>query len=62
MPNLPMAELSLDTDNMVLTVRTQYGEFLLIPAQDEQGGIVWECTNGEGLPAKQLPSVCYASE
>lgn len=56
------SQLSLDTGNMVLTVRTQYGEFLLIPAQDEQGGIVWECTNGEGLPARQLPSVCYASE
>jgi Tfp pilus assembly major pilin PilA len=56
------SQLSLDTANMVLTVSTQYGEFLLIPAQDEQGGIVWECTNGEGLRASQLPSFCYASE
>lgn len=52
-------ELSLDPKGMVLTVRTSPGELVFTPARDAQGRIVWNCTNGEGLKATQIPPSCH---
>lgn len=52
------AHLSLDTNNMVLTISTKQGELIFIPSEDAQGRIIWSCTNGKGLKPTQIPSSC----
>lgn len=54
-------ELSLDPDNMVLTVSTERGELIFTPSVDEDGRISWDCTNGEGIMPAQLPPTCRSS-
>lgn len=54
--------LQLDSEAMVLTVVTKRGELVFTPAIDGDGHIVWDCMNGEGIKATQLPSGCTASE
>lgn len=54
--------LSLDTDNMVLSVSTEYGELLFLPGIDDEDRIFWECTNGADLRPSMLPAACYTSE
>lgn len=50
--------LQLDPEQMVLTVMTKQGELIFTPIPDAQGGVRWDCTNGEGLKPKQLPASC----
>jgi Zn-dependent protease with chaperone function len=50
--------LVLDTEGMVLTINTKYGELIFSPTTDAKGRIVWTCTNGEGLKPTQLPPAC----
>jgi len=52
------SQLSLDPDNMVLTVSTKRGELIFMPRADAQGRIIWGCTNGEGIKPTQLPPSC----
>jgi Zn-dependent protease with chaperone function/type II secretory pathway pseudopilin PulG len=50
--------LAFDSDGMVLTIMTKYGEMIFSPTTNAQGRIVWTCTNGEGLKPTQLPLAC----
>jgi hypothetical protein len=50
--------LSLNPRNMQVTVTTQSGELILVPADDGQGHITWSCTNGSGVKPEQLPAAC----
>jgi type II secretory pathway pseudopilin PulG len=56
------AALQLDPEAMVLTVTTERGEVVFTPMVNEQGLITWNCTNGEGIRATQLPGSCRSSE
>jgi Zn-dependent protease with chaperone function/type II secretory pathway pseudopilin PulG len=52
------SKLSFDPSNMVLTVHVGQRELVFIPGSDEQGQVVWNCTNGQGLEPEQLPASC----
>jgi Zn-dependent protease with chaperone function/type II secretory pathway pseudopilin PulG len=52
------SQLSLDPDNMVLTVKTKLGELVFTPKIDKQGRVFWLCSNGKGLTEDQLPPAC----
>lgn len=54
-------QLSLDPDNMTLSVTTKRGELVFTPTIDASGRIVWSCTNGEGVKERQLPPSCRDS-
>jgi Zn-dependent protease with chaperone function/type II secretory pathway pseudopilin PulG len=54
--------LSLDPQDMVLTVSTKQGELIFTPTADEQGRITWGCKNGAGLKPTQLPPSCRSTE
>jgi len=56
------SRLSVDPENMVLTVTTQHGELIFTPEVDAQGSIKWTCTNGEGLKKAHLPPSCHSAE
>ena len=53
--------LSLDSDEMVLTISTKQGEIIFTPAVAAQGHIIWNCTNGKGLKPRQLPPSCRST-
>jgi len=50
--------ISLDPENMVMTIKIKEGELLVIPSIDDQGRILWRCQEGEGLSPAQLPPSC----
>lgn len=52
------SEMSLESENMVLNVKTKHGELVFVPRVTDQGEIVWGCENGEGVNVKQLPPSC----
>jgi Zn-dependent protease with chaperone function len=52
------SQLELDSQHMVLTVKTKQGELVFNPSANEQGRIIWECSNGEGVKPTQLPPAC----
>lgn len=52
------SQLLLDPASMVLTVSTQRGELVFTPQVDEEQGIFWICSNGDGLTEAQLPPAC----
>jgi len=56
------SQLSLDPNNMVLTVKTKQGELIFIPTAAAGGRIVWGCTGGEGIKPKLLPPTCRSTE
>ena len=51
-------ELSLDSDQMVLTATTPRGSLVFTPSESDHGRIEWSCGAGEGLRASQLPPMC----
>ena len=51
-------QLSLDTENMTLTVHAKRGELVFTPRSNAQGQITWVCSGGEGVKAQQLPPSC----
>ncbi|MHB1655345.1 MAG: M48 family metalloprotease [Burkholderiales bacterium] len=53
--------LSLDPANMALTVDTKAGALVFIPSANEDGRVVWRCTNGKGLKPMQLPPACHSA-
>jgi Zn-dependent protease with chaperone function/type II secretory pathway pseudopilin PulG len=55
-------ELSLDPDQMVLTVITPHGELMFSPSIGANDRVVWTCSGGEGLRDRQLPLVCRSGE
>lgn len=56
------SNLSLNTQNMVLTINTKKGEIIFTPEVDEQNQIIWSCTAGKGIKLKQLPASCRSAE
>ncbi|XQW83800.1 M48 family metalloprotease [Thalassotalea piscium] len=56
------ASMTLDSNNMSLSIETKQGELIFTPAEDDQGKIIWDCSNGEGLTPKQLPPTCISVE
>ena len=52
------SRLSLDPNQMVLTVSTRHGDLVFTPTADAEGRITWVCKNGEGLKPTQLPPSC----
>jgi Zn-dependent protease with chaperone function/type II secretory pathway pseudopilin PulG len=50
--------LSLDADNMVLTVLTRQGELIFTPQVNDQGRITWRCLGGEKMKPTLLPAAC----
>lgn len=51
-------QLSLNSEGMVLSVKTQHGELIFTPSTDAQGRISWRCSSGEGVKPAQLPPSC----
>jgi Zn-dependent protease with chaperone function/type II secretory pathway pseudopilin PulG len=51
-------ELSLDTDQMVLTVTTPRGTLLFTPSESGKGHIEWTCAGGPDLRPSQVPPAC----
>ncbi|MBY0237645.1 MAG: M48 family metalloprotease [Burkholderiaceae bacterium] len=56
------SRLSLNSQNMVLSVQTKHGELKFVPRVSEQNVITWECVGGASVPAKRLPSTCKHTE
>lgn len=52
-------QLSLNAEQMELTVKTQKGALIFTPSADAEGQITWSCSNGEGVKPTQLPASCY---
>jgi Zn-dependent protease with chaperone function/type II secretory pathway pseudopilin PulG len=52
--------LSLDPEQMVLTVTTKQGELIFTPTLEAQGSVRWECEGGENVKPKQLPEACLS--
>lgn len=50
--------LSLEREQMILTVTTRQGELVFTPTLDAQGAVRWECSGGESIKPKQLPLSC----
>lgn len=50
--------LSVDSDNMVLTVKMAQGELVYTPRVNDKGQVAWTCSGGEGFKPKQLPKSC----
>ena len=51
-------QLLLDSQGMVLTVKSKHGELVFTPRRDNEEHITWVCSAGEGLKAQQLPPSC----
>lgn len=51
-------QLSLNAEQMELTVKTQKGALIFTPSVDSQGQVTWSCSNGEGVKPTQLPASC----
>jgi len=54
--------MTIDPNNMILSISTQQGELIFTPVEDEQGKIIWGCKNGEGITPDQLPPSCISVE
>ena len=59
---LPSGSWMTLNDGMVLSVISDNGELIFTPAEGEQGEIIWDCINGDGLKQKQLPPSCTRVE
>jgi Tfp pilus assembly major pilin PilA len=55
-------KLSLNPENMVLTVSSPQGELIFTPRTDVQNHVIWDCEGGEELKPKQLPATCQKAE
>ena len=51
-------ELTLDTDQMVLTVNTPRGTLVFTPSETDDGHIEWTCSGGPDLRPGQVPAQC----
>jgi hypothetical protein len=50
--------LSVDSDNMVLTLKMAQGEIIYTPRINDKGQVTWTCSGGDGFKPKQLPASC----
>ncbi len=53
--------LKINPENMELTATRTSWQLIFVPTVNDEGKITWQCVNGEGLKADQLPSECAAS-
>lgn len=51
--------LSLNSDNMALTVTTAHASVIFTPRLDDQGHIFWICTAGADTKPTQVPATCH---
>jgi len=51
-------ELSLDTDQMILTVTTPRGSLVFTPSESGQGRIEWTCAGSPDMRPGQVPAMC----
>ena len=51
-------ELSLDTDQMELTVTTPRGTLVFTPSETDKGRIEWTCAAGPNMRPGQVPPMC----
>ncbi len=51
-------ELTLDPDQMTLTVTTPRGTLVFSPSESDKGQIEWTCAGGPDLRPGQVPSIC----
>ena len=56
------SQMSLDPEYMVLTISMEQGELIFTPSVDEQGNVIWHCSDGEGLKPSHLPASCRVPE
>jgi Zn-dependent protease with chaperone function len=52
--------LTLDSENMTLTVGAPNGELVFSPAKSRDDRIIWGCEAGEGTKAQHVPPGCQA--
>jgi Zn-dependent protease with chaperone function/type II secretory pathway pseudopilin PulG len=52
------SQLSLNSDDMTLTIKAKWGQLIFTPSANDQGRVTWSCTNGKGLTPTQLPPAC----
>jgi Zn-dependent protease with chaperone function/type II secretory pathway pseudopilin PulG len=52
------SELSLDTDQMILTVTTPRGTLVFTPSESGKGRIEWSCEGGPDMQPGRVPSMC----
>ncbi|MFI4929657.1 MAG: M48 family metalloprotease [Burkholderiales bacterium] len=51
-------ELSLDTDQMVLTVNTPRGSLVFTPSESGKDRVEWSCAGSENMRPGQVPPAC----
>jgi type II secretory pathway pseudopilin PulG len=56
------SQMTLDPEYMVLTISMEQGDLIFTPRVDEQGNVIWHCSDGEGLKPSHLPASCRAPE
>jgi len=54
--------MTLNSNNMTLSINTDKGELIFTPAENDQGKIIWDCVNGEGIAVEALPPSCLRVE
>ena len=52
------SQLSLDSENMILTVDSPDGQLVFTPDESDDGTVTWRCSAGRGVRAAQLPTAC----
>ena len=52
------SQLTLEAENMVLTVESPRGALVFTPEEGADGTITWHCSGGAGVRPAQLPSLC----
>jgi len=52
------SKLSLDSNNMVLTLATRKGTLVFTPQATKEGKIIWFCSAGKGLHKNAVPLAC----
>ncbi len=55
-------QISLDPEQMVLTINIGQKELIFTPKVDDQGHVFWHCSDGEGLKPSHLPDSCRDPE
>ena len=50
--------LSLESQNMVLTVSTRQGDLIFAPRVDDQGRVSWQCEGAQNMRPAVLPTAC----
>jgi Zn-dependent protease with chaperone function len=52
------SKISLNPEDMIMTITIKEGKLHMIPSLDDQGQITWHCQEGDGLLPAQLPASC----